>query len=263
MTLGQYIPGNSLIHKLDPRVKLLISFCIMIITFMLTRPETLLPYALFMAASIFVARLPFIKLLKSMKAILFLSIFTFIFNAFMGNGDVLLSFFGLSIYKDGLILAILMVLRLALLVIGTSVFLTYTTSVLVMATAFEDILKPLNKIGINSHEIAMMMSIALRFIPTISKEADKIIKAQSSRGANYDDGNFISKAKGMVSILVPLFVHSIKRAEELALAMESRCYDSDRERSRMKELKLTKVDIVAGIAIITFFILLLLLQFLL
>lgn len=248
-SLGQYIPGNSPVHRLDPRLKLSISFALMIITFMLTKPLPLLLLAAFLFGAVALAGLPLKTLLRSLKPIFLLSLFAFVLNSFMGKGPVLFRLFTLAVYEDGVILGLLMVLRLMLLITGTTLFLTHTTSVLVMATAFEDVLKPLRRIGINSHEIAMMMSIALRFIPTIAGEADKIMKAQSSRGANYDDGHLFSRAKGMLTILVPLFVHSIRRAEELALAMEARCYTGTGKRSRLHELVFTAQDRAAGFGI--------------
>ncbi len=255
ITLGQYIPGNSLIHRLDPRLKIILSFVIMIVIFFFTKAASIGLYALFVLSLTLLAKIPLRILGKSLKAILFLATFAFIFNAFSGSGPILLQLGPLALRQDGLMMGLLMVLRLILLVTSTAVLLTHTTSVLVLAAAIEDVLKPLRKLGVNCHEIAMMISIALRFIPTIGNEAEQIMRAQSSRGANYDDGSLMHRAKGLVTIIVPLFVHAIKRAEELAIAMEARAYTGGEGRTRLRVIRSETKDylfLLASVVVIAF-----------
>ncbi len=244
MILGRYYPGDSLIHRLDPRLK----FCLVIILMVtILTPSHPLPVILIALASLLLvtlAKLPAKELLVSLRPILFIVIFAFVINLFSGKGDLIFSFHFIKIRDLALKNAILMAARLIFLVMDTSLLISLTTTSLELADAIESLFKPLQRIGFPAHEIAMMMSIALRFVPTLVYETDKIMKAQSSRGANYDVGGFISKARGYTTIIVPLFVSCFRRAYELALAMESRCYRGGEGRTKLKELELKPLDVL-------------------
>ncbi|MDO5732181.1 MAG: energy-coupling factor transporter transmembrane component T [Eubacteriales bacterium] len=261
LSLGQYHAGTSFIHRLDARIKVCLSFIFMIVIFCFTKAVPILSFALLLGICLVISRISIRSVLRSLKSVMILSILAFVFNLFSGSGPILFSIGRVHIYQDGLILGLLMSLRLCLLVLSTALFLTHTTSVLVLAEALEDLMRPLTRIKFPAHEIAMMMSIALRFIPTIAAEADKIMKAQSSRGANYDDGNLISRCKGMVTILVPLFVTSIRRANDLALAMEARCYSGGEGRTRMREFHIVASDWIFFFVTLAIMIVLLVLQY--
>lgn len=253
MTLGQYIPGDSIIHKLDPRVKIILIFFYMITLFFIDNLYLYIPIFIFLYLVIKVAKLSFGKILKSLKSIIFILIFTTIIHIFTTPGQHLVSFIGLSITKEGIIRAIYIACRLILLVIGSS-YLTLTTSTTKLTDGLEDLMKPLTVIKFPAHELAMMISIALRFIPTLFDEANKIRKAQLARGADFDSGNVINKAKSMVPLLVPLFINSFRRAQELAIAMEARGYKGSYGRTRLNPLKINIVDIIIFIGVILGFI---------
>lgn len=244
ITLGQYLPGNSAVHRLDPRTKIILIFAYIVMIFMVKNAVGYLVSALLIAAVCLISKIPMKMIAKSLKPLMFFVIFTAIINLFMTSGEIIFSFWLFKITKEGVVLTVKMALRLILLVAGTSL-LTYTTSPIVLTDGIERLLSPLSKIGVPSHEIAMMMSIALRFIPTIIDETDKIIKAQSARGSDFESGNLIRRAKALIPILVPLFISAFRRADDLAVAMECRCYHGGKNRTKLKSLKMTGLDFVS------------------
>ncbi|MCH1958774.1 MULTISPECIES: energy-coupling factor transporter transmembrane component T family protein [Romboutsia] len=250
ITIGQYYPVNSVIHKLDARVKLIATFVFMISLFIINK---FWPYAIVLLALVAIiksSKLPGKYILKGLKPLRWIIIFTFVINVFFLPGDVIWSFGFLRITSQGLEQAIFMAIRLIFLVVGTSL-LTLTTTPMDLTDGIERLLNPLNKVGFPVHELAMMMTIALRFIPTLLDETDKIMKAQMSRGADFESKNLINRAKNLVPLLVPLFVSAFRRAEELAAAMEARCYRGGYNRTKMKQAIMTKADYVAnGIQIV-------------
>lgn len=241
ITLGQYYQTESVIHRLDPRVKLVGTICYIISLFLVNNIWGYLVAALFLAAMIKLSNVPFKFMVKGMKAIVFLLLITVIFNMFLTPGEVLISFWKLTITKEGLRLAVMMAIRLSFLIVGSSV-MTLTTTPNNLTDGMENLMKPLRKIKVPVHEIAMMMSIALRFIPILLEETDKIMKAQIARGADFESGNIIKKAKAMVPLLVPLFISAFRRANDLAMAMEARCYRGGDGRTKMKPLIYKKPD---------------------
>ncbi|GAA0123762.1 MAG: energy-coupling factor transporter transmembrane protein EcfT [Clostridium argentinense] len=258
ITIGQYVPGDSFIHKLDPRVKILISLFFIIDLFLVNNFMGYLVVFLFLMLVIFVSKVPFRYIYKGLKPIFILMLITAIFNLFFTRGEIPLFEWGfIKIYKEGIILAVFMILRLTFLIAGTSL-LTLTTSPIELTDGIEKLLNPFRKIGVPAHELAMMMTIALRFIPTLMDETDKIMKAQMARGADFESGNLLSRAKNLIPLLVPLFISSFRRAEELAMAMEARCYRGGEGRTRMKVLKLTNKDAGAFVSFGIFTLLILL-----
>ena len=244
VTLGQYFPGNSLMHRLDARFKLLMTVELIVLIFLLDN------WGLFLAAGFVIAgsllsRISVKYVLKSLKPLRFILLLTFVINVFFLRGEtVLLEWWKITITLEGIIKAIVIAARLVLLV-SVSSLLTLTTSPMEITAALESLLKPLKVIHFPVSELALMMSIALRFIPTLMEETDKIMKAQTARGASFDTGNVFARAKGMVPILIPLFVSAFKRADELALAMESRCYNGIIERTKFRVMKVSAKDFVA------------------
>lgn len=254
ITIGQYIPGESFVHKLDPRLKIMISLLFIVDLFLVNNFVGYLFIIIFILTTILIANLSFKYIYNGVKPILVLLLITAILNIFMTSGKELLFQWGIiSIYKEGLIIAAFMIIRLVFLIMGTSI-LTLTTSPIELTDGIENLLKPFKKIGVPAHELAMMMTIALRFIPTLMDETDKIMKAQMARGADFESGNLISRAKSLIPILVPLFISSFRRADELAMAMESRCYKGGEGRTRMKQLKITKRDYFASLAFALLFV---------
>ncbi|MBV4419030.1 energy-coupling factor transporter transmembrane protein EcfT [Clostridium tyrobutyricum] len=251
ITIGQYIPGNSFVHKLDPRVKILISIVYIIDLFIMNSFRGYIFIVAFTFISILISKVKFGYIYKGLKPILILALITAVLNIFMTTGanPPLFKWKIITVYSEGLILAAFMVLRLVFLIIGTSL-LTLTTSPIELTDGIEKLLSPMKKIGVPAHELAMMMTIALRFIPTLMDETDKIMKAQMARGADFESGNLIHRAKSLVPILVPLFISSFRRADELAMAMESRCYRGGEGRTRMKQLKITNRDYKASLVVI-------------
>ena len=250
ITIGQYYPAESPIHRMDPRLKLTVTFIFIVTLFLV---NTFVGY-LFVIASmglvIKASKVPLKFMLKGLKSIMIIILFTAFINLFMTLGETVLVKVGIfSITMEGVLLAIKMCVRLVLLIVGSSI-LTLTTTPIQLTDAIEYILKPFKKIGVPAHEIAMMMTIALRFIPTLLDETDKIMKAQQARGADFDTGNLIQKAKALIPILVPLFISAFRRAEELAMAMEARCYHGDEHRTRMNMMKMKGSDYrAAGMAV--------------
>lgn len=247
ITLGQYFPGDTVLHRLDPRTKIIFTVIYVIALF---TAKSYISYAvlmLFLAAIIFISRVNLKVIMRSVRPIAILMIFTAVLNIFVTPGRVLVSFWILSVTQEGLINAAYMVLRILMLVVGTSL-LTYITSPMSLTDGIEILMGPLKKIRVPVHELSMMMSTALRFIPTLIEETDKIMSAQKARGADFETGNIVQRAKAMLPILVPLFVSAFRRADELAIAMESRCYRGGEGRTRMKQLRYTGIDFAAFVA---------------
>lgn len=237
IALGNYYPGDSFLHRADPRLKLIFALFFMVLLFVVDSPRAMAAYGLTLAVCVAFSRIPVRLVLRSLKSVLFIALFAFLINLFAIPGTALWSWGPLSLTREGLALGLRMGLRLFFLIMTTSLLLTLSTTPLLIADAIEALLSPLGKIGFPAHELAMMMSIALRFVPTLIEETDKIMKAQSSRGADYDTGGMFSRAKGLVSILIPLFVSAFKRADDLALAMEARCYRGAEGRTKLRELR--------------------------
>ena len=244
ITLGQYYQTESVVHRLDPRVKLMATVIFIISLFVVNNFWGYLLAAGFLALVIRLSHVPFKFMVKGMKAILLLLILTVVFNLFQTPGEPLITLWKLTITKEGLITAIKMAVRLSFLIIGSSV-MTLTTTPNNLTDGMESLLHPLKRIHVPVHEISMMMSIALRFIPILLEETDKIMKAQIARGADFESGNLIKKAKSMVPLLVPLFISAFRRANDLAMAMEARCYRGGDGRTKMKPLIYKKRDYTA------------------
>ena len=247
ITIGQYVPGNSIIHRLDPRIKLAISLVLIIGLFFINTFWGYLFVALFIFSIFAVAKIKISYVIRGIRPLMFILILTFLLHVFMDAGEVLFKLGPLTATLEGTLAGLKMVIRLVLLVISTSC-LTLTTSPMELTDGIESILRPLQKIGVPAHEFAMMMTIALRFIPTLIEETDKIMKAQMARGADFESGNILRRAKSMIPILVPLFVSAFRRADELATAMEVRCYRGGKGRTRMKQLRFQITDLYAFLA---------------
>ena len=243
ITIGQHFPGDSLVHRFDPRLKLVLTIAYIVLLFAASNPLGLALSILFLAVMYKVAKIPGKMILKSLKPILPIVIFTAVLNLFFvsGEGEPLVHIWFLTIYAEGVRYAVLMAVRVMALIAGTSL-LTYTTSPIVLTDAIEQLLKPLGKLHFPVHELAMMMSIALRFIPTLIEETDKIMNAQKARGAQLDTGKMTDRVKALVPVLIPLFISAFRRADELAMAMECRCYHGGEGRTRLKQLKFTAED---------------------
>ncbi len=246
ITLGQFFPGRSPIHKLDPRTKIILATLFIVAVFVAANPISFLILTLATLILIAVSRISLKVILKSIKPIVFIILFTALINVFMtkGEGAPLLSFWIINIYEEGIARAVMMALRVIILIVGTSILLTYTTSPISLTDGLEALLSPLKKIGVPVHTFAMMMSIALRFIPTLVEETEKIMNAQKSRGADFSSGSLVQRAKALIPLLVPLFVSSFKRAEELATAMECRCYRGDKNRTKLVKLEYRGRDLL-------------------
>ena len=244
ITLGQYFPGNSFIHKLDPRTKILIMIAYVVLVFIVQNFYGYLALAVFLGICVFVSKLSPKYLIKGLKPIMIFIVFTGLFNLFLTSGTPVWHWWIFTITKEGIRFAAFMVLRLIFLILGTSL-LTLTTSPIALTDGLEYLLTPFKKIHVPAHEIAMMMTIALRFIPTLLDETDKIMKAQIARGADFESGGVIKKIKAMVPLLVPLFVSAFRRANDLALAMEARCYHGGDNRTRMKVFHVQLRDYLA------------------
>ena len=247
ITMGQYYPVDSWVHRLDPRTKILLTIAMIVAVFLV---KTMAGYGLILGFMYLVSRLskvPFKMLLKGVKPLRFILLLTFLLNLFFNTGTTMLVEWGfLKISQEGLSQAVHYSLRLVFLVLGTSL-MTLTTSPIALSDGIEMLLSPLKVIKFPAHELAMMMSIALRFIPTLMEEADKIMKAQMARGADFESGNLLARAKAMVPLLVPLFVSAFRRAGELAMAMEARCYHGGEGRTRMRVLRYTRNDLYAAL----------------
>src|SRR6056297_3550131 len=237
ITIGQYYPVESLIHRRDPRLKILAVFGFVIVLFMIDSLANYVYAAGFLFLIIVASKVPLKYILKGLKPIFLIILFTFTINMFLTRGEIIYKMGIFEITSEGLHQAVFMSLRLVFLIIGTSV-LTLTTSPIELTDGIERLLNPFKKIGVPAHELAMMMTIALRFIPTLLEETDKIMKAQMARGADFESGNVLNRAKSLVPLLVPLFVSAFRRADDLAMAMEARCYRGGENRTRMKQLQL-------------------------
>ena len=246
ITIGQFFPGNSIIHRLDSRFKILLDIAYVVMLFIASNYCSLITAGLFMLIVYMLSGISFKLIFKSLKPILPIILFTCILNLFFikGEGDPLVQLGFITIYMEGITTSVFMTVRIIFLIVGMSL-LTYTTSPIALTDAIERLLSPLKKLHFPVHELAMMMTIALRFIPTLIEETDKIMSAQKSRGASLDTGGLIKKAKALIPVLIPLFVSAFKRANELALAMECRCYKGGEGRTRMKQLKFGMRDIMA------------------
>lgn len=253
ITIGQYFPGDSVIHRMDPRVKMLLDILYLVILFTSQSFTGLLVAMLFMVMCYILANVRLKMILKSIKPILPLMVFTMALNLlFIKGEEPLFKWWIISVYPEGIRTSLFMIIRIIALIVGMSL-LTYTTSPIMLTDAIERLLSPLKKVKFPVHELAMMMTIALRFIPTLIEETDKIMSAQKARGANLESGGIIQKAKSMIPILIPLFVSSFKRANELATAMECRCYHGGNGRTRLKTLKTAPRDYVAAAVMILLF----------
>lgn len=246
ITLGQYFPGKSPIHRLDPRTKLIILVIYIVALFLAVNWISYGLMLVFLAVCIAVSSVPLKSFVRGLKPLMFVLAFTVVLNLFFttGEGTPLVDFWVITIYSEGITRAVFMLLRILMLIAGTFL-LTYTTSPISLTDGLESLLKPLRVIHIPVHELSMMMCIALRFIPTLIEETDKIMSAQKARGADFENGNLLQKVKALVPILVPLFVSAFRRADELATAMECRCYQGGSGRTKMKLLRYKALDLAA------------------
>lgn len=244
ITLGQYFPGKSPIHSLDPRTKLILAVLYITGVFVSNNPISFIILTAVTLTLIFMSGISFKTLWKSIKPILVILIFTAAINVFMtvGEGDPLINLGFTKIYTEGIVKAFFMAYRVAIVIMGTSILLTYTTTPISLTDGIESLLAPLKRINVPVHAFAMMMSIALRFIPTLVEETEKIMNAQKSRGADFSNGTLVQRAKALIPILIPLFASSFKRAEELATAMECRCYRGDSNRTKLVKLEYKTMD---------------------
>ena len=251
ITLGQYFPGNSPVHRMDPRMKLILLVAYIVALFCAVNWVTYAVVFAFLALCVTISRIPPKSILHGMKPLVMILIFTGILNVFFTTGEQLLvRFWVISIYWEGVLRAIFMMLRILMLISGTFL-LTYTTSPIALTDGLESLLSPLKALHVPVHELSMMMCIALRFIPTLIEETDKIMSAQKARGADFESGNLLHRVKGLVPILVPLFISAFRRADELATAMECRCYQGGDGRTKMKLLRYKRRDFLAlGVGVI-------------
>ena len=251
VTLGQYFPGNTAIHRLDPRTKLVLVIVYIAALFVASHAASYALVFVFLAAVVWISKIQIKVLLRSMKPLIFIIILTGLLNLFYGTGEPLVQFWIFKITRNGIENAAFMVARIAMLLAGTFM-LTYTTSPIALTDGLESLLSPLKKLHAPVHELSMMMCIALRFIPTLLEETDKIMSAQKARGADFETGSLIQRAKALLPVLVPLFVSAFRRADELAVAMESRCYHGGEGRTSMKQPKMLRRDWAALIIGVVF-----------
>ena len=254
ITIGQYYPANSRIHKLDPRTKLICTFFFIISLFVSSSVSGYIIATSFLAMIVLTSKVPFKHIMKGLKPVIIILIITVGFNLFLTReGRILVDFWIFTVTDKGLKTAVFMAFRLIYLIMGSSI-MTFTTTPNSLTDGIESVLHPLNKIKVPVHEIAMMMTIALRFIPILMEETDKIMKAQTARGADFEEGNIIQRAKAMIPVLVPLFVSAFRRATDLAMAMESRCYRGGDGRTKMKPLKYKRIDLTAYMIMTVYFL---------
>lgn len=252
ITIGQYYPGSSILHKLDPRVKLLGVLVYIVILFVINNIWGLVFLSAVLAALVIMSRIPFSYIVRGMRMIVMLAVIAVFFNLFFSDGEeILWQWWILKLTTQGILRAVFFAVRLVLVIVGSSM-LTYTTTPTTLTNGLEKVLSPLRKIHFPAHELAMMMSIALRFIPILAEEVNKIIKAQLARGADFETGGIIRKAKGMIPILIPLFVSAFRRASDLATAMEARCYHGGDGRTRMYPLRYETRDKTAYFIILAY-----------
>lgn len=251
ITLGQYYPGSSVVHRLDARIKIVGTFVYIAALFVVSDFIGFALSAAALALVIAISRVPFGFIAKGLKPVFLIITFTFLINMFMTDGELLFKLGFLKLTKEGLYNACFMGIRLVLLIFGSSV-LTLTTKPISLTDGIEYLLNPFKKLGVPAHELAMMMTIALRFIPTLLEETDKIMKAQMARGADFESGNILKRAKSLVPLLVPLFISAFRIAQDLAMAMEARCYRGGEHRTRLHEMKLKGRDVIAVLILIGF-----------
>ena len=246
ITIGQHFPGNSIVHRMDPRIKIVLTLIYIIVLFAAPRISGMLLAFILILVLYCVARIPMKVLLRSLKPLLPIILFTAVLNLFFATGEPLFAWHFIKVTKEGIYYAVTMVLRILCLIAGSSL-LTYTTSPIVLTDAIERLLRPLEKLRLPVHELAMMMTIALRFIPTLIEETDKIMSAQKARGADLDVGGIGQRIKALIPVLIPLFISAFRRADELATAMECRCYHGGEGRTRLRQLQLTVQDWVGAV----------------
>ncbi len=251
ITIGQYYPTDSILHRLDPRVKLIGTFLFIVSLFMFQSLFGYIVVTIFLVSVIKLSKVPFGYIVKGLKAVIILLLFTVFFNIFFTPGETLFQYGIIKITKEGLTSAGFMAIRLTFLIIGSSL-MTFTTTPNQLTDGLEKVLKPLNHIKVPVHEISMMMSIALRFIPILLEETDKIMKAQMARGADFESGGILKRAKSLIPLLVPLFVSAFRRANDLAMAMEARCYRGGDGRTKMKPLRYHSRDYVAYLVMLLY-----------
>ena len=244
ITLGQYFPGDSVLHRMDPRTNLILVILYIVALFQATNFLSYAVMALVTVTVIKISQVPPKALVRGLKPIVIIIVLTAVLNMFYTDGHVIFQIWKLKLTVEGIIKAFFMVIRIVMLICGTFL-LTYTTAPVALTDGLELLLNPLKKLHVPVHEMSMMMSMALRFIPTLIEETDKIISAQKARGADFESGNLIQRAKALLPILVPLFVSAFRRADELAIAMESRCYHGGEGRTRMKQLRYQRLDYIA------------------
>jgi len=246
ITLGQFFPGNSVLHRADPRMKIILAIIYIVFVFLAKNSAAYLLAVGFTVLLVLLSRIKLSVVLKGLKPLLFIMVFTAFFNIFWTKGETvpLFSYGIITIYREGLWFAAVMIIRVACILAGSSVILTYTTSPISLTDGIERLLKPLKVIHVPVHEFAMMMTIALRFIPTLIEETDKIMNAQKARGADFNSGGLVKRAKALLPVLIPLFASSFRRAGELATAMECRCYRGDNGRTRMTKLRYSGIDLL-------------------
>ena len=260
ITLGQYYPAKSILHRCDPRIKLILTFVYLIVIFLIKSYAGFAILLAFTVLAVIVSDVPVRYVLKGLKPVVFIVVLTLIVNIFFTNGGTtVLKLAFIRITDQGIDNALRLAIKLILLIVSASL-LTLTTTPILLTDGLEKLMSPLKKIGFPAHEIAMMMTIALRFIPTLLEEMDKIIKAQSSRGADFNSGGLLARAKSYVPVLVPLFVSAFRRADELATAMEARCYRGGHGRTRMRQLKFTGADLIVSLVTFSFMAILLIIQ---
>ena len=253
ISFGQYYPANSIIHKMDPRFKILVAIAFIVGTFLCKSAVSFAALLAVGLALIFISKIPLKTILCSIAPLLFIIAFTVVVNIFFGTGEqLLLEVWKIRIYAEGIWRAIFMFLRIFVLITATSIFLTYTTTPMDLTDALESLLAPLKLIHVPVHVFAMMMSITLRFIPTLTEETEKIMNAQKARGADFSSGGLLQRAKALIPILIPLFVSAIGRAFDLASAMECRCYHGGEGRTRLRVLKYQWVDFATMVLMVAF-----------
>ena len=253
IAFGQYYPANSILHRLDPRIKIILTILYIVCSFLC---ENMLSYALLLVSAFLLiplGRIPIRTVLRGLRSMIFILVFTAVLNIFWARGELLLVEWGfIRIYAEGLYTAAFIIVRIFALIVGTGMFMTYTTTPIALTNAIEDLLYPLKLLGVPVHSFAMMMTIALRFIPTLSEETERIMTAQKARGADFTSGGIASRARSLVPILIPLFVSAFNRAGDLATAMECRCYNGGDGRTRMNVRKMRFLDLVPLFVVVLF-----------
>ncbi len=262
ITLGQFFPGYSVIHKLDPRTKIILAVLFIVTVFLANNPMTLAFLAVVTFVMILMSRISLKVIFKAVKPLVFILAFTAVLNIFLtrGEGEPLVAFWVIQIYAEGLVRAAFMFVRVIIFILSSTVLLTYTTSPISLTDGIESLMSPLKKIKVPVHAFAMMMSIALRFIPILVEETEKIMNAQKSRGADFSSGGLVKRAKALIPILIPLLASSFNRADELATAMECRCYRGDNNRTKLVKLEYKAIDLVWMLSFVLIMVVVILLR---